>query len=212
MLIAGLLAIGFLLGSIPFGVIFARSKGIDIFKTGSGNPGATNVWRTMGPALGAIVFLLDVAKGFLPTWLAYWITGDLLIALGAGFAAILGHSFSPFLGFRGGKGISTGLGVLLGSVPIPGLIAFSVFLVTLAVSRYVSLSSIVAAFALVVASLLFHLPILVTGCFATFALFVVIRHHSNIGRLLRGEERKFSLRSPSQSNPGSPTEAGSNSP
>ena len=124
-----LISLGFALGSIPFGFMVAKAKGVDIREVGSGNIGATNVMRVLGKGPGIAVLLLDVLKGLIPSLCGHLIFHDKQIAFAAGVAAVFGHTFSPFLKFKGGKGIATGLGALLGSSPFVGLAAFSVFFV-----------------------------------------------------------------------------------
>lgn len=187
-----LLCIGsYLVGAIPFGVIVARVKGVDIMSVGSGNIGATNVWRTFGVGLGLLVFALDVLKGAVPAMIAGGLTGRSDWAFACGALAVLGHSASPFLRFRGGKGVSTGLGALLGSAPWVGLCSFGVFVFVLAVTRYVSLSSVIAAISMVVFGVVFHEPPIVVLGYGMLAAFVLIRHRANLKRLLRHEEPKF---------------------
>lgn len=134
----------FLVGAIPFGVLIARSLGIDIQQHGSGNIGATNVTRVLGPIPGAIVLVLDATKGALPTYLALHYTSDPWTVIATGAAAIVGHCFSPFLEFKGGKGVATALGVFL--VLAPDLVAISVivFAVILRLTRVPALGSLAA--------------------------------------------------------------------
>jgi len=187
-----LLCIGsYLVGAIPFGVIVARVKGVDIMSVGSGNIGATNVWRTFGVGLGLLVFALDVLKGAVPAMIAAGLTGRSDWSFACGALAVLGHSASPFLRFRGGKGVSTGLGALLGSAPWVGLCSFGVFVLVLAVTRYVSLSSVIAAISMVAFGVVFHEPPIVVLGYGMLAAFVLIRHRANLRRLLRHEEPKF---------------------
>lgn len=151
----------FALGSVPFGMLIARARGVDLRQVGSGNVGATNVGRALGPRWFAIVFALDLCKGLLPTLASGWAAGTLGTLtvepgdawpwLGTMAAAVLGHMYSPFLGFRGGKGVATGLGATLGVFPaltIPALFAAGVFAVVFALWRYVSAASIAAALSL----------------------------------------------------------------
>jgi glycerol-3-phosphate acyltransferase PlsY len=181
------------IGSIPVGLLVAKSKGIDIRAVGSGNIGATNVSRALGWKLGLVVFVLDVAKGFVPTFLSRSVFVDrqefwFLVGVGA----VLGHCLSPFLGFKGGKGIATSLGLAFGSIPEVAAIAFLSFAVVMALTRFVSLSSIVGVgVAAVLASVWPGYNRWLIGPFVLLFLFVVIRHRANIGRLLRGEEPKF---------------------
>lgn len=162
---------------------------------GSGNVGATNVYRTLGWGPGLSVFLLDVAKGALPAFVALLLLHDKTFAFAVGMVAVLGHGFSPWLKFKGGKGIATGLGALLGSSPLVAVSVFGAFVAVLAVTRYVSLASILAAASLVGFGVLFHDPAPMLIGYSLLFVFVLIKHTSNITRLIAGSERKFSLRS-----------------
>lgn len=194
MLIVGLFLASYLVGSIPFGVLLCRLKGIDILTFGSGNPGATNVYRAAGPVIGAAVFVLDVLKGYVPAIVSQRLTGDPQVSFGCGFLAIVGHSLSPFLKFRGGKGISTGLGALLGTAPFVALCALSAFLICFVVSRFVSLSSIAAALTLMVMGVVYDQAISIRIIYLALGAFVIYRHRANIKRLLQGTEPKFKSR------------------
>lgn len=193
----------YLLGSIPVGVLFARARGIDIRSVGSGNIGATNVMRAMGPAAGVTVFLLDVLKGLLPTLVMRGFTDRQELWFVTGAAAVVGHCLSPWLGFKGGKGIATSLGAVIGAAPIVAAGAFGVFCVFLAVTRYMSLASLVGVFTAVV------LGIVLPGesrwlipAYAVLFLFIVYRHRSNLKRLRDGTEPKFSFRKQGGDEPG----------
>ena len=198
MLIA-LAIFAFLLGSIPFGVIVSRAKGVDIFSVGSGNIGATNVIRAVGPVLGIFVFVLDVLKGFIPGLLAHFFIKDQPFGIDGqtwsfilGSIAIVGHMFSPWIRFKGGKGIATGLGAMLASIPLTGLLALVVMIPVTAVSGFVSLGSIIAALSTIPLSHFVAndspqvLPILIL-----FNVVVIAKHRSNIARILNGTENKF---------------------
>ncbi len=211
MLLSVLLALvlGYLLGSLPFGYLVARAKGVNIFEVGSKNPGATNVRRVLGKGPGNLVFALDALKGAVATgWPLLHIDwsgagGDLSIAFSSGpeasnalsvaglIGALVGHSYSCFTGFRGGKGVATSLGGLLIVLPLATLIAGGLWLVTFFASRYVSLASIVAAVALVLATVFLQSPGLLVSLAGIVAAFVVLRHRTNIVRLLNGTENKF---------------------
>jgi glycerol-3-phosphate acyltransferase PlsY len=197
-----LLAIGllfvvlaFLAGAVPFGPIVARLRGVDLRSVGSGNIGATNVARALGKRLALVVLLLDVAKGLGPTLAARlalpagaeaasWIVG------GAMLAAVLGHVFSPFLRFRGGKGVATALGVYLAASPLTGAIGLALYLALYAALRLSSLGSLAGSLA--AAASLFLLGAPPPYCLAGVAIAVTVlaTHRENIRRLLRGEERK----------------------
>ncbi|MBX3365055.1 MAG: glycerol-3-phosphate 1-O-acyltransferase PlsY [Phycisphaeraceae bacterium] len=205
------IAVAFLAGSIPVGLILARTRGIDIRRHGSKNIGATNVARVLGLRLGLLCFGLDVLKGLLPTLVAGFAAGlvgrialpseEAWWWLGVMAAAIMGHMFSPWVGFRGGKGVATGLGALLGVFPAlaaPGLAAFALWLVTFRLWRIVSLSSCLAAAALPVCTVaLFALadelssgwPFLICG--GGIAALVIFKHRSNLKRLMEGTEPRF---------------------
>lgn len=190
---------GFLFGSLPFGYLIARRKGIDIFSVGSGNPGATNVWRVLGWKQGLLVFVLDVGKGTGAVYLARSLmpAGALgapaeVIWFGAGILAVLGHCFSPWIRFRGGKGIATLLGAALGAAPAVAFGGLGIFLVVWAVTRYVSLASIVSVAAAAV--LAWFIPgeaRELVPVYVAILVFVVYRHRGNIRRLMSGDEPKF---------------------
>jgi acyl phosphate:glycerol-3-phosphate acyltransferase len=186
---------GYLLGSMPFGYwVVLLVKGEDIRKVGSGNIGASNVWRTYGRWLGIPIVLLDVAKGFVPALLGALLVGELTAVL-AGGAAMLGHWRPLFLRFqKGGKTVATGGGVFLGTAPLLGLIGVAVWIVVFLLSRYASLASIVAALSLPVLAVLLGepWPIVVFGAIA--AVGVVLLHRPNIARLRAGTESRFRLR------------------
>ncbi|MGB9622168.1 MAG: glycerol-3-phosphate 1-O-acyltransferase PlsY [Brevinematia bacterium] len=198
------IVVSFLLGSIPFGKIIASAKGIDITKEGSGNIGATNVFRVVGKFWGLVVLILDALKGILPTLFVKWLyTGSVVSFylpepyVFVGVFAILGHMFSPFVAFRGGKGVATSLGVFLVLTPfgvVLGVVVFSLFLL---IFRIVSISSMAAAisvFAYVLVDSIYSSNIsqnyvLVITTFIVMLL-VIIRHIPNIKRIIKGEEKK----------------------
>jgi glycerol-3-phosphate acyltransferase PlsY len=196
------LAVGYLLGALPFGYLVARAKGVNIFEVGSRNPGATNVRRVLGHGPGNLVLLLDAAKGAAATYAPYgWrlATGGPAglgpeqfgtLALAGLVAAMLGHSFSCFTGFRGGKGVATGVGGFIVLFPPGAGIALALFGLTLAVTRYVSLGSMLGAVSLPVSAWLMHQSVVLIVMSAAVALFVVVRHRANISRLLHGTELK----------------------
>jgi len=191
--LAGLLVLGYLLGAIPFGYLVARRAGVDIFKTGSGNIGATNVMRTLGKKAGLSVFALDVLKGLIPPIVAYRLGLGQDAAFFAGIAAVLGHIFSPFLRFKGGKGIATSLGALLGSVPATALTAFAIFVITVVLWRYISLGSVVAAFFVPVLSYGYGDSLVVTLGLIPMAALLIWKHRANMERLRAGTESKFTF-------------------
>ena len=198
MIEAGLLVFAYLLGAVPFGLLVARARGVDIMAVGSGNIGATNVWRTLGPGPGSIVMALDILKGAVPAMLGTYFLKDASWSFGFGLAAVAGHSLSPFLKFKGGKGIATGYGALMGSNWIVGMSVLTVFLVVLALSRFVSLASVFAVVTLTILGFALHLPPFVAWAYALMAAFILFKHRENIKRLMNGTERKFSTRGPSE--------------
>jgi acyl phosphate:glycerol-3-phosphate acyltransferase len=191
--IALIIAGGYLIGSIPFGVVVVSIlRGEDIRKQGSGNIGASNVWRTYGRWLGVPVALLDVAKGFVPALVGLKLGGEWVGVL-AGSAAMLGHARPIWLGFtRGGKMVATGGGVALALAPVAAGICLLVWLGTFILSRYASLASLVTAVALPLLCVLFGEP-WPTVIFATTAgAAVIVLHRQNIARLVHGTEARFS--------------------
>lgn len=206
-----LIPVAYLLGSIPFGLIVGLSKGIDPRTAGSGNIGATNVGRLLGGKFFAIVFTLDLLKGLIPMLLAAVILrgearnqSQYVLWLLIGFATILGHMFSLFLKFKGGKGVATTLGVALGVFPyytLPALVAAAGFVAIFLISRIVSISSIGAVAVFLVAYITMglllnwdilgsQLPLLVFAIL--LCILIVYRHRSNIARLRAGTENRFS--------------------
>lgn len=189
-----LLAAAYLLGGIPFSYLAGRwGRGIDLREHGSGNLGATNAFRVLGARLAAPVMVLDILKGFVPAfWFHDWdASPDWRWALAYGGAAIVGHVFSVYMKFRGGKGVATGAGVFLGLAPLPLGVAVAVWLLVLKLGRMVSLASITAA--LVLLAMLFVTPnrdeVRILG--AAVAGFVVFAHRANIRRIARGEEPRL---------------------
>ncbi len=188
-------AAGYLLGSVPFAVIISRRHGVDIFKAGSGNPGATNVRRVLGKKPGNLCFALDALKGFVAAiWpQLVWQGQEHAIAFGvAGLvAAIAGHSFSLFIGFRGGKGVATTIGGLLAVAPWVMLIGVALWLAVFYSSRYVSLASICLGLSLPVSAWLLERPPVVLVLTLLLAILILVRHRANIQRLLNGTENRF---------------------
>jgi acyl phosphate:glycerol-3-phosphate acyltransferase len=186
---------GYLAGSMPFGYWLVRVfKGVDIRTVGSGNIGASNVWRTFGRNLGLTVMALDVLKGFAPAFLATMYAGDLAGVL-AGVAAMLGHWRPLFLGFqKGGKMVATCGGALFGVAPIVGAIGAMVWIVLFLVSRYASVASILTALSLPVVAVALEEPWPVIAFVSVAAAAIVFLHRANIARLRAGTESRFTLR------------------
>jgi glycerol-3-phosphate acyltransferase PlsY len=186
-----LMLVGYLLGSIPFGVIIGKIGKIDVTKAGSGNIGATNVMRTMGLTPAAFVLIFDTLKGALPVWLARAYSGDPLLIVLCGLAAIIGHAFPLFLGFKGGKGVATGGGVLLGIAPDMFVFGIVLFLVVVGLTRYVSAGSVLSAVTVFILFILLGKPLPYTVVVGLAAVLIVVRHTANIKRLIAGTERRI---------------------
>ena len=189
----------FLLGSIPTGYLMGRARGIDVRQHGSGNIGATNVGRVLGRNWGLAAFACDFAKGFLALFLlrifvfpqdVSWSVELLLVV--CGMASVLGHNYTPWLGFKGGKGVATSAGVLGALLPLALLCVFSIWAIEVLVSKYVSLGSVLAALALpLVTGFLYPREWIYFALACLICVLVVWRHRSNIRRLLAGKESKL---------------------
>jgi glycerol-3-phosphate acyltransferase PlsY len=198
---AGTLILAFLLGSLPFGLIVARVLyKTDIRTQGSGNIGAANTARTLGKGAGALVLVLDALKGFVPTILAQYV-GGLPLALLAGFAAIVGHCYSPWMRFRGGKGVATELGVLFGLAWQAALIFIGVWILAVVATGFASVASLLASLSTIVTLWLF-LDMRAAIYAACVVAIIAWRHRENIQRLLAGHENRLIGASRSASNPG----------
>jgi glycerol-3-phosphate acyltransferase PlsY len=185
------IALAYLIGSIPTGVLLGRLAGVDVRSSGSGNIGATNVARTVGRTLGILTLVGDALKGLVPVLTAHALgLGDATVAA-VGVGALCGHAFSIFLSLRGGKGVATAVGVLLGLAPAIVPIPLGVFVLTIALSRIVSLSSILASLSAPLVVLVFRYPPAVVWAAAAMALLIVLRHRENIERLMAGTEQRF---------------------
>jgi glycerol-3-phosphate acyltransferase PlsY len=208
--LGGLAIAAYFAGSIPFGLLVGRLKGIDVRKAGSGNIGATNVGRLLGKRFFFLVFLLDMLKGLIPMVLAATVArrtspdpATYAMVLLVGFATIAGHMFSVFLGFKGGKGVATSAGVILGLWPyytLPGVITIAVFIIVLYVTRYVSVGSMAAAVMFPVVYLAIglargwdpfgrQLPLMLFAML--MAVMIVYKHRGNIARLRAGTESRL---------------------
>lgn len=195
--------VAYLLGSIPTGFLVAKAKGIDIRTVGSGNIGATNVFRALGTPAGVFVLLFDGLKGYAA---CAWLT-DLLMSYGGGAAvdretlkliggvsAILGHNYTCWLGFKGGKGIATSAGVLIALVPWALLIILSIWIVVFTATRYVSLASLAASFSLPFAAWLTHGSLTLIVVSSMMSALAIYKHRANIQRLLNGTESRVAFR------------------
>ncbi|HOC73077.1 MAG TPA: glycerol-3-phosphate 1-O-acyltransferase PlsY [Candidatus Hydrogenedentes bacterium] len=184
--------LSYVLGSVPTGLwLGLKLRGVDIRQHGSKNIGATNTFRVLGKGLGIATLAGDILKGWVPVVLfAQLDTWEYLPVL-CGLAAILGHTFSLFLWFRGGKGVATSTGVFLGLAPVPTLIAGGVFAIVFAATRMVSAGSISAAAAMIAAVFVIATPVPVRIVTVLVAVLVIVKHHANIRRILKGEESRL---------------------
>jgi glycerol-3-phosphate acyltransferase PlsY len=199
--------LGYLLGSIPAGYLAGRIAGIDIRNSGSGNIGATNVVRVLGKRYGYPVFAIDCLKGLIAVLIAITVARNVDLAerwvqgfgVTAGVCSVIGHTFPIWLKFKGGKGVATSVGVIFGLMPVVALIVLGVWILTFELSRYVSVASIIAALALPITVLFVsqrqHSDNAVVFYFSLFlTAVIVLRHRSNLGRLMRGTEPRFRRR------------------
>ena len=200
--IAASVLIAYFLGAIPTGYLFGRMlKGIDIREHGSKNMGATNVLRVLGKGPGIAVLLIDILKGILPVTVvanAFGITDPLVLVI-IGAVAVAGHNWTVFLGFKGGKGVATTFGVLIGlAIQIPGVrpvlfLTIGIWMVLFLIFGYVSLASISAAVALPILMVVFNAPFPIKVLSILLCIFIVIRHRTNLARLFKGQENRFKL-------------------
>lgn len=184
----------YLIGGIPFGYLLVRLKtGKDVRSMGSGNIGATNVLRTSGPIVGLATLLLDIAKGYFALWLAAWLTDNSIVWMSlAAVAVVLGHAYPALLRFQGGKAVACFVGAFAYLAPLPLLATAIVFVVVVAVSRHISLGSVLGAATFPLAVYLIQhppLPILLAAIFG--GVFIIFRHKSNLERLRAGDESVF---------------------
>jgi acyl phosphate:glycerol-3-phosphate acyltransferase len=192
-----LLVVSYLVGAVPASYLAGRAfRGIDLREHGSGNLGATNAFRVLGPGIAAPVMLFDVLKGFVPTYFFPSLVADATWEWGIAFGAatVLGHVFPIYLSFRGGKGVATAAGVFLALAPVAVLAGVVVWVVTLALSRMVSLASILAALALLIALPFSSVPVAVQILGVVIAGLVIFSHRANLRRILQGREYRFGTR------------------
>ena len=183
----------YLVGSIPVGYLAGRARGIDIRTVGSKNVGATNVFRTLGRSWGIGVMIADIAKGLAAALMARWLTDDPWQLVAAG-GAVAGHVFPVWLRFRGGKGVATGAGVVIGLMPLVSLVLVVAWFLIVGATRYVSLASVVGAVACAPLAALFGYSWPTVVFAAIISLAVIVRHRQNIARLLAGTESRIRLR------------------
>lgn len=189
-----LIIFSFLLGSIPCGVVIARVKGIDLKKVGSGNIGATNVLRTMGKGAAVLTLLGDVLKGTLAIAVGRYFSNDLTLTGILGFSAILGHNFSFFLAFKGGKGVATSVGVLLLYSPKAAFVTILIWLATIEITKYSSLGAIISFGALPLTVFLLDYTPEKLAISVLIAFLLLVRHADNIKRLAKGIEPRIGER------------------
>ncbi len=184
--------LSYLIGSIPFGYIICKIfKNIDIRKFGSGNIGATNVYRVCGFKFGLPVLILDILKGFMPVYIGKLLQFSNPLILVGGLLSILGHSFSIFLKGKGGKGVSTSFGVVIGLLPLPALISFIIWLIVVLSTGYVSLGSITGALFLAISTIIFTKSIFLFYVSVFIFIFIIFTHRENIKRLINKKENKI---------------------
>lgn len=189
--VIGTVVVAFVLGSIPFGVLLARARGVDLKKVGSGNIGATNAARALGKKVGIVVLLLDTAKAYLPTAAALWLRLGPDVAAVTGFAAFAGHIYSPFLKGRGGKGVACGLGAFLALAPACAGIAAAVCLLVVLLTRIGSLGSLLGAASLMPSLWLLHEPRAYVVLGGVMLGLILWRHRENIDRMLHHRENRL---------------------
>jgi acyl phosphate:glycerol-3-phosphate acyltransferase len=191
----------YLLGSIPTGFLVAKARGVDIRTVGSGNIGATNAFRVLGKGLGIFVLLMDALKGYVAVQVGAFVIWQLLpdapleyLRITAALAAILGHNFTCWLHFKGGKGIATSAGVLIALVPLALAIVLSIFIILFVTTRYVSIGSIAAAFALPFATWFTQKNVGLTIVMSAIGGLAILKHRKNIQRLLNGTENRIQFK------------------
>ena len=185
--------LAYVVGAIPFSYIIAKVKGINLLQEGSKSSGATNVYRLLGIRFALLAFSLDLLKGYIVVWLTYQLTYDPLMVTICGLMAILGHTLTPFLKFKGGKGVATGLGVMFFFQPLIAVVGFITALVLFKTTRYVSVGSIVASTTVLILSYLpiFSLPPSYKVVITVAVSYIIYKHIPNIKRLLQGKENKI---------------------
>lgn len=193
--------VAYLLGSIPTGFLVAKARGVDIRTVGSGNIGATNAFRVLGKGFGIFVLLMDALKGWVAVQIGAALVGTLLpgvpleyLRITAGIAAILGHNFTCWLHFKGGKGIATSAGVLIALVPAALMIILAIFIALFLLTRYVSVGSIAAAFTLPFATWFTQHDLGLTIVMACIGGLAILKHRKNIQRLMNGTENRIQFK------------------
>ncbi|RAP39188.1 acyl-phosphate glycerol 3-phosphate acyltransferase [Candidatus Marinamargulisbacteria bacterium SCGC AAA071-K20] len=186
-----LLIVSYFIGAIPFSVIISRSKGIDLRKVGSGNYGSTNVYRAMGFWPAFLVFFLDTTKGFVPVTIALNLQGhSTILPLIVGLIAIIAHLYSVFVGFKGGRGVATSVGVLMALSPDVCILTIIIGVGIILNTRMVSLSSLASSVLVPILLFLFSYPIEYVLLFGMISLIIILKHRTNIKRLIQGKENR----------------------
>ncbi len=182
----------YLIGSIPFGYLIGRMRGVDVRTVGSKNIGATNVYRTVGKKWGFLAFFCDFLKGFLPVLVSMrFVSAGSSLSVVVGLAAVIGHTLTVFMKFKGGKGVATAFGMTVALAPMPAVLAFVVFVITVWLSHYISLGSMLAAVTLAVSVWFFPVLMPMKIVAVLIAVFVIYKHKSNIYRLINHCENKI---------------------
>ena len=186
-----LLTLAYLIGAIPFSAIIAKFKGVDLRRVGSGNYGATNVYRALGLNYALLVFILDALKGTAVVYLTMSMFTSPVLHVLIGFTAIFGHTFSLFLGFKGGKGVATAAGVFAILAPKPFLITFLVVIAVIYLTKIVSIGTLIGCVLLPILMVVFNTSPVIFYSILPISFFIVIKHRSNIVRLIKGTENKL---------------------
>jgi glycerol-3-phosphate acyltransferase PlsY len=188
------IVVAYIVGSVPFAFLLARRRGIDLRQVGSGNVGASNVLRTSGAPRAVLAMCLDAAKGSVAVVIANGMTSGTATPVAAGLASVIGHIYPVWLGFRGGKGVATAAGVFAVLTPIAVAIAGAVFVVSVWISRYISVGSMAAAIALALTAVVSHAPQPVVAGAILAALIIMHRHRGNLARVMAGTEHRVGQR------------------
>jgi glycerol-3-phosphate acyltransferase PlsY len=198
---ADLLAVlaAYLMGSIPFAQLLSRRRGVDLRRVGSGNVGATNVLRTLGVRPAVLAMMLDAVKGTVAVLIAQRLTNGVAAPVAAGLASMIGHVYPVWLRFRGGKGVATAAGAFAVLTPVAAAVAVGMFLLTVAVTRFISVGSMVAALTLAGWAIASDAPTIVAVGAAIGAALVIVGHRANMLRLVAGTERRVGQRGVSES-------------
>ena len=189
LIILGVLA--YFLGAIPFALVVSKVKKVDLRSQGSGNLGATNVYRVMGIRYAVFVFVMDCVKVYLPTYMSMIVLENPYYHVGIGMIAVLAHTFTVFASFKGGKGVAASVGLLFALNPLVMFIVLVVGVIIIKVTRYVSLVSILGSILMPLLLYILDSPIEYVYVVSVISVFIIIRHRSNIGRLIKGTENKI---------------------